>query len=71
MPEDAIDQSLRDIDTGAARPGTLREARPEFGARGGVTRPDDNPMAGRTIVERLTSFFGRKPRRDQGRSGAR
>lgn len=71
MPEDAIDRSLQAIDRGESAPSTMREARPEFGARGNVTRPDDTPLAGRTIVDRLTSYFGRKPRRDTGRTESR
>lgn len=65
MPD--IDETLRSIDRGDTAPGTMREARKEF--QSPVTRPDDRPQAGQTMMERLkgsmTRFGPRQSDRDR------
>lgn len=65
MP-DNIDETLRELDRGDRQPGTMREGRKEFQAP--VTRPDDRPQAGQTMMERLKGmarFGARQSDRDR------
>ena len=66
---DPITESLERLDRPGG-PSTLREGRREFGAAGGIDRPDDmrEAQAGTTILERLKSrFTPRAAERDAGR----
>ena len=65
---DPITESLERLDRPGA-PSTLREGRREFGAEGGIDRPDmQRAQAGTTILERLKSrFMPRTAERDAGR----
>jgi len=53
---DPIDESLARADRGEVG-GTMRDVRREFGAAGNISRPDDRPLAGSTIIERMKSRF--------------